>query len=893
MVEEKVQAKKTLSLSSKTLELKKPVDNKSMGKSGVSSYSRKTVAVEVKKNRSFEKAPIASAPPEEQKQQQNPAASPDLNQQNEQTQSKEIHTSENEVRERKPSPSTPERRQPINRATAARAQALFSARQSDEKGSDRHRIQDALRQAQEQQRKLDDEHRNLLDAQKDRKAEKEMQEAQLEVAKSESASAKKPSHTAKTEVQDQAQKEAEILEALNESRKTSTKEKTYHLEDEEEGKNAGKKAALKSTVKRDVFDRHHLKISIDEVLHEEEEVLSLTDDKPEAPKYMPMRRHKPKHKKTYDNREKVKIFREVLLPDFITVQELSNRMSEKTPDVIKTLMKLGVMATINQTIEADIAEIVATEMGHKIKRISESSVEEGLSVEDKPEDLITRPPVVTIMGHVDHGKTSLLDALRETDVVSREAGGITQHIGAYQIQLADSRKITFIDTPGHAAFTEMRARGANVTDIVVLVVAADDGIMPQTVEAISHAKAANVPIIVAINKCDLPSANPSRVKQELLQHEIVVEDMGGDVLCVEVSAKAKLNLDKLEEMILIQADVLDLKANPHRTVHGVVVEAKMEVGKGPVGTILIQHGTLSVGDIFVAGTNWGRVRGIVNDKGKSLKQALPSDPVEIIGLNAVPRAGDDFIVVPTESKAREVGEYRLRKQRDRENALAVRATSGGDILNKIQRSKIKELYVILKADVHGSIEAITSSLEKLTETNEEVKINILHKSVGAISESDITLGNASNALIIGFNVRANNAARDLARKEKVEIKYYSIIYNIIDDIKAALSGLLSPTLKETFLGYAEIREVFNITKVGKVAGCMVTSGVIKRGAGVRLLRDNVVIHEGKLKTLKRFKDEVKEVKENYECGMAFENYDDIKPSDVIEAYEIETIQRTI
>ncbi|MBF5095057.1 translation initiation factor IF-2 [Azospirillum sp. INR13] len=591
--------------------------------------------------------------------------------------------------------------------------------------------------------------------------------------------------------------------------------------------------------------------------------------------------------------ETAKVTRDVVLPEVITVQELANRMAERGADVIKALMRMGVMATINQTIDADTAELLITEFGHRVRRVSESDVEIGLrATEEEGAVLVPRPPVVTIMGHVDHGKTSLLDALRQTDVVSGEAGGITQHIGAYQVQLESGAKITFIDTPGHAAFTEMRARGANVTDVVVLVVAANDGVMPQTIEAIRHAKAAKVPIIVAINKCDLPDAKPERVRQELLQHELVVEEMGGDVLDVEVSAKAKRNLNKLEEAILLQAEILELRANPERAAEGVVIEAKLERGRGSVATVLVQRGTLKVGDVFVTGAEWGRVRALINDRGQNVNEAAPAVPVEVLGLNGTPMAGDDFTVVESEARAREIAEFRQRKKREAVVAASARG-SLQDMFSRIQAGEAKELPVVIKGDVQGSIEAIASSLEKLTAENTEVKVRVLHNSVGAINESDITLANASNAMIIGFNVRANPQARDLAKRDGVEIRYYSIIYNVIDDVKAALTGLLSPTLRERFIGYATIREVFNITKVGKVAGCMVTQGVVKRGAGVRLLRDNVVIHEGTLKTLKRFKDEVKEVREGYECGMAFENYDNIQAGDQIEAFEIEEIAREL
>ncbi|MBV9523113.1 MAG: translation initiation factor IF-2 [Alphaproteobacteria bacterium] len=593
----------------------------------------------------------------------------------------------------------------------------------------------------------------------------------------------------------------------------------------------------------------------------------------------------------HQSTEQTKILREVVVPENITVQELANRMAERSADVIKALMRMDVMATINQVIDADTAELLVAEFGHTLKRVSEADVEIGLKGEvDDEGDLQPRPPVVTIMGHVDHGKTSLLDALRDTDVASGEAGGITQHIGAYQVMLSGGQQITFIDTPGHQAFTAMRARGANVTDIVVLVVAADDGIKEQTVEAIRHAKAAQVPIIVAINKIDKAEANPDRVRQELLQHELVVEKLGGDILDVEVSAIKKTNLDKLEEAILLQAELLDLKANPARAAEGVVIEAKLERGRGAVATVLIQRGTLHVGDIFVTGNEWGRVRALIDERGNNLREAGPAMPVEVLGLNGAPLAGDDFSVVDSESRARDVTSFRQRRRRDQHAAAGARGTLE-QMFSQIAAGVAKELPVVVKSDVQGSLEAIVGSLAKLA--NNEVAVRVLHSAVGGINESDVILAKASNAFIVGFNVRANPQARDLARRDGVEIRYYSIIYDVIDDMKGALGGMLAPTLRERFLGNAAIREVFNITKVGKVAGCMVTEGQVKRGAKVRLLRDNVVIHEGSLKTLKRFKDEVREVKEGYECGMAFENYQDIQAGDVIECFEMEEVARAL
>jgi len=583
--------------------------------------------------------------------------------------------------------------------------------------------------------------------------------------------------------------------------------------------------------------------------------------------------------------------REVTIPETISVAELANRMARRAVDVIKVLMKNGMMVQINDVIDADTAELVATEYGHTVRRVAESDVLEGLKGEvDAPENMMSRAPVVTVMGHVDHGKTSLLDALRKTDVVGGEAGGITQHIGAYQVQLKSGQKITFLDTPGHAAFTAMRARGAKVTDLVILVVAADDGVMPQTVEAISHARAAGVPMIVAVNKIDKHDANPTRVKTELLQHEIQVEDLGGETLAVEVSATKGTNLDRLEEAILLQAEILDLKANPNRSAEGAVIEAKLDKGRGPVATVLVQRGTLKVGDILVAGSEWGRVRLLVNDRGETVPEAGPSTPVEVLGLSAVPEAGDEFAVVDSESRAREVAEYRARKRRESRQAAVSRLTMD-QLLKSRKEGEKRLLPLVFKADVQGSVEAIQGALERLG--NDEVGVQVLSGGVGGITESDVILAQASGAAILGFNVRANNQARERGRRDGVEIRYYNIIYNIVDDVKAALSGMLAPETREKFLGNAEILEVFTITKVGKVAGCRVTEGVVRRGARVRLIRDNIVVHEGELSTLKRFKDEVREVQTGQECGMSFANYQDIQKGDIIECYEVETVQRAL
>ena len=592
-----------------------------------------------------------------------------------------------------------------------------------------------------------------------------------------------------------------------------------------------------------------------------------------------------------ESQPQVKQVRDVVIPDTITVQELANRMAERAADVVKELMKQGIMATVTQSIDAETAELVTLEFGHKVQRVSESDVEEGLTgSEDSEADLRPRPPVVTVMGHVDHGKTSLLDAIRATDVASGESGGITQHIGAYQIETKSGNLITFIDTPGHEAFTEMRLRGANTTDIVVLVVAADDSVMAQTIEAINHAKAAGCPVIVAVNKCDKPEAQPQRVRNDLLQHEIITEDFGGEVLCVDVSAHTGMGLDKLEEAIMLQAELLELRANPDRPAEGTVVEAKVERGRGSVATVLVQRGTLNVGDIFVAGAESGRVRALLNERGQQMKQALPGQPVEILGLNGTPMSGDMFVVVESESRAREIAEYRKRRIRDKEAAVTARG-SVEQMLTAIAAGEAEELPVVIKTDVHGSLEAIRAAFEKLA--TEQVRVRILTGGVGAISESDVSLAAASNAMVIGFNVRAIPQARDLAKRDGIEIRYHSIIYELIDEVKGAMGGLLSPEQQESFIGYAEIRQVFSVSKQGKVAGCMVTEGIIKRGCKVRLLRDNVVIHEGSLKTLRRFKDEVKDVRESMECGMAFDNYSDIQEGDMIECFEVKEVARTL
>ncbi|KUO63218.1 MAG: translation initiation factor IF-2, partial [Alphaproteobacteria bacterium BRH_c36] len=631
-------------------------------------------------------------------------------------------------------------------------------------------------------------------------------------------------------------------------------------------------------------ERQRGKLTVDQLLNREQRERSMASLK--------RKREREKMKAAGVVQARDKVMREVTIPEVITIQELANRMTERAVDLIKVLMKQGEMHKITDAIDADTAELLVTEFGHTPKRVSEADVEEGF-IETVEEDGATEPraPVVTIMGHVDHGKTSLLDALRQANVVAGEAGGITQHIGAYQVVTDAGNRVTFIDTPGHAAFTAMRARGAKVTDVVILVVAADDGVMPQTVEAINHAKAAGVPIIVAINKIDKPNADPNRVRTELLQHEIVVESMSGETLEVEVSALKRLNLDKLLDAITLQSELLELKANPDRRADGFVIEAKLERGRGPVGTVLVQRGTLKVGDIIVAGSSWGRVRALIDDHGKNVAAAGPSVPVEVLGFDAAPEAGDQFAVVENEARAREITDYRDRKRREKLGTAGTPRTLEQMMQSLKDNVDLKELPVLVKGDVQGSVEAIAQSLKKLG--TDEVQARLVHTGVGGITESDVVLANASNAVIVGFNVRANVQAKQAAEQQGVEIRYYNIIYDLVDDIKAAMSGLLEPTIREIFLGNAEILQVFNITKVGKVAGCRVSEGKVERGAKVRLIRDNVVIHEGTLSMLKRFKDDVKEVAAGQECGMSFANYQDLREGDVIECFQVEKVARTL
>ena len=849
--------KKKLSLSRPgKLELNKTVDAGQVRQS-FSHGRTKAVAVEVRRKRTFkqaddgamteireqapfeEAAPVAEAPVEQALVKKAEAPARTLTDQERAARTRALEgarQSETEVAE-----------------SRAEREAMESRRKDEES---RQREQEGQRRKEEEERRrTEEEERHRLDDEAARRAAE--QAARLETPDPAAGDTAKPKAKAKTELR------APVVE--------------------EEASRGGKTDPRKPAARRGDSRRRGGKLTISQALNDEERQRSLAS----------VRRQREREKRAASGpKESKKVFREVIIPDTITVQELANRMTERAVDIIKALMNIGIMATITETIDAETAELVVTEFGHTSKRVSEADVEIGLkgNADEDDANLQSRPPVVTIMGHVDHGKTSLLDALRSTDVVAGEAGGITQHIGAYQVQMASGDKITFLDTPGHEAFTAMRSRGASATDIVVLVVAADDGIMPQTVEAIDHAKAAGVPIIVAINKMDRPDANADRVRNELLSHELVVENLGGDILSVEVSALKKTNLDKLEEAIILQSEILEIQANPDRDAEGVVIEAKIETGRGSVATVLVQRGTLNVGDIVVAGAEWGKVRALLDDTGARVDVASPSMPVEILGLNGTPNAGDELGVVESEARAREITEFRQRRNRDAKVQAGARGTLD-QIFDRIQAGEVKEIPVVIKGDVQGSVEAIIQSAHNLG--TDEVSVRVLHSGVGAINESDVTLAQASGAMLVGFNVRANTQARQLAASEGSDIRYYAIIYDLVDDLKSMLSGMLAPQIRETFLGNAAIKEVFNITKVGRVAGCDVTEGVVRRGSSVRLLRDDVVIHEGKLSTLKRFKDEVREVTQGFECGMAFENYQDLKVGDVIECFDVEEIARTL
>ena len=685
------------------------------------------------------------------------------------------------------------------------------------------------------------------------------------------------SSTAKSNIRGSSINRPHISKNLISSNQLQNKGRKYNNQKNKKVDELKKAQSKKTTLKPNIDSEGKTgKLNINEILEKEAQEFD------KFPSLAKLKRAREKEKLKSIEVEQVKISREIIIPEVITVQELANRMAEKVADVVKTLMKMGIMATATQSLEADTAIIIATEFGHKIKRVAEDDIlKEIEDYEDKEEDLLPRPPVVTIMGHVDHGKTSILDSLRSSKVVSGEAGGITQHIGAYQIQ-NNNKTITFIDTPGHEAFSNMRSRGANTTDIIVLVVAANDSVKPQTIEAISHAKVAKVPIIVAINKIDLPSADPDKVRKDLLSHEIIVEKLSGEILDVEISALKNINLEKLEDAIHLQAELLKLRANPNRNSRGVIIESKLDKGRGAIATVLVQKGTLKIGDIFVSGSKWGKVKALIDDKGKNIKSAKPSFPAEVLGFNSNPIAGDDFVVVESENIARKIAEYRKDKALQKKNVVDL--TNVEKLMDQISQGKIASLPIVIKADVYGSAEAIDSSITKLS--TKEVETQVLFKGVGAITESDVTLANSSKGFVIGFNVRAIPQARDIAKRDGVDIRYYSIIYELVDDIKQLMGGLLKPDIKEKITGNLEVREVFSNSKVGNIAGCYVKEGFIKGASKIRILRDSVVIHDGTIGSLKRFKDEVKEVKQGYECGIMVEDFKDIKMNDMIETYEL-------
>ena len=757
---------------------------------------------------------------------------------------------------------------------AARARALVGLKQAETEQRAAEEARRAIENAAEEERRRREEEQ----------AERERVEAEARAPAEEDAAKAEAAAETVAPASEEAAAEPAQQPPARPSARTPESQAEEGEPERARGRRSGRPEPRRLAPKRGEPRRRSGRLTIAQALDDEERQRSLAS----------LRRLREREKRAQRRSDEpiAKVVRDVVVPETITVQELAGRMAQRAPDVVKTLMNMGIMATINQSLDADTAELVVAEYGHNVKRVSDADVEIGIGgVDDTDAELKPRPPVVTVMGHVDHGKTSLLDALRKTNVVAGEAGGITQHIGAYQATLpGGDQKITFIDTPGHAAFTAMRARGANVTDIVILVVAADDSVMPQTVEAIDHAKAAEVPIIVAVNKIDRPNADLARVRNDLLQHELVVEEFGGDVLSIDVSAVEGTNLDRLLETIVLQAEVLELRANPDRPAGGVVIESKLERGRGSVATLLVQRGTLESGDIVVAGSEWGRVRAILDDGGAQVGSAGPSMPVEILGLNGTPAAGDEFSVVENETRAREITEFRVRRERDARADRAARGTVE-QMFSNIGREEKKEFALVIKADVQGSVEAIQANAESFS--TDEVGVRVLHAGVGGINESDVTLASASEAVIIGFNVRAGPKARQLADQDGVEIRYYSVIYDVLDDIKAVLTGMLPPIAREHFLGNAEILQVFNISKLGRVAGCRVSEGLVRRGSKVRLLRDNVVIHEGTLSSLRRFKDEVREVREGFECGMAFENYQDLKESDVIECFDVEEVARTL
>ena len=780
-----------------------------------------------------------------------------------------------------------------------RQQAILRARSEQEERAAKQKVEEQARQARE-----DEERRALEDMRQREKEERQRREDDERRAIAEAEAARLAAEQAKIAKPAKKSAPADIEQPEEPSGKTPSRkaDKTKDKADRgdaEDTRNILESMGGRVKSKKDAPGGDKAQPSRTKEPKRRQGKLTIQnlveDDEGRQRSLASMRRarEREKQRRSQGGQSRDKVAREVVVPEAITVQDLAQRMAERAADVVKFLMTQGQMVRANDMLDADIAELIVEEFGHTVKRVAEADVETGFISDEDPEDSQKpRPPVVTVMGHVDHGKTSLLDALRSTDVAAGEAGGITQHIGAYQVELKSGDKITFLDTPGHAAFSSMRSRGAQATDIVILVVAADDGVMPQTIEAISHAKAANVPMIVAVNKVDKPDADPQKVLQELLQYEVFVEDMGGDVQAVPVSALKKTGLDELMDAINLQAEILELKANPDRSAEGVVIESQIDKGRGPVATCLVKRGSLKRGDIVVAGAQWGKVRALVNERGQQMKEAGPSLPAEILGLDGAPEPGEVFAVVDSEARARELVEYRERVKRDK--AAAARTGGGASLeqmMAKLKSNEVQELPLLIKADVQGSAEAIIGALEKVG--NEEVRAKIVHAAAGGVSESDVLLAQASGSPIFAFNVRANKQARDLAEKEGVEIRYYSVIYDLIDDVKGTLEGMLAPEKRETFIGYAQVLEVFNITKTGRVAGCRVTEGVVKRGCGVRLLRDDTVIHQGHLSTLRRFKDEVPEVRAGTECGMAFENYQDIQVNDVIECFEVEEIQRSL
>ncbi|MDE0392041.1 MAG: translation initiation factor IF-2 [Rhodospirillales bacterium] len=855
------------------LELKKTVDAGQVRQSFSHGRSR-AVAVEVRKKRTLKRSPAADgAVAPEPKAPPKKAPSPEP------------------VAEAPP----PQEEVVEQTSTAPRSRVVLRTLTSDEKAARARAVEDAIRAERQERERAEEEARRRADEEKRLAAE----HAEAERRKSEEDARRKAEEEARKRAEEDAAKRLPAPEepapeeaAASETTSAARPARPGDAPTEEERgrpRRRGEQRRPAGPSRRDQPRRRGGKITLSEALDGsvgEQRGRSLAS----------LRRQREREKRLA--REAMRadelkpVVREVVVPEAITVQELASRMAVRGAEVVKSLMEMGTVVTITQSIDADTAQLVVEEFGHKVRRVSEADVEIGLKGEDDTEDaLITRSPVVTVMGHVDHGKTSLLDAIRSSDVASGEAGGITQHIGAYQVETARGARITFIDTPGHAAFTEMRARGASVTDIVVLVVAADDGVMPQTAEAINHARAAGVPILIAINKIDRPDADPNRVRQDLLQHEIVTEKMGGDVLAVEISATEKLNLDRLEEAILLQAELLELTANPDRAAEGVVIEAKVDRGRGAVATVLVQRGTLRVGDIVVAGAQWGRVRAMYDDHGAAAKAAGPAVPVEVLGLSGAPQAGDEVVVVENERRAREVSEFRQARAREKEVARGA-PLNLEQLFSQIQeKDGTSELPLVIKADVQGSVEALVGALGRLG--TDEVAVRVLHSGVGGITESDVTLAAASDAAIIGFNVRANAQARELAARTAIEIRYHAVIYDVVDQVRADLEGMLRPEARERTMGSAQILQVFEVGRVGRVAGCRVTNGLVRRGAKARLLRDDVVIHDGALKTLRRFKDDVREVKEGYECGMSFENHSDLREGDVIELYEIEEVARTL